>query len=178
MNTPLRRLSAVVLAMFLVLMGGATWVQFVQAPALNNDARNVRTLYREYDRDRGPIVVAGAPVASSTPVDSPYGYLRSYADGPLYAPVTGFYSVVYSRSGIEQAMNTELNGSADSLFYTPLENLVTRRQPQGAAVELTIDPAVQRAAWDALGDQTGAVVALDPSTGAILALVSKPSFDP
>ena len=178
MNTPLRRLTSVVVLMFVVLMGGATWVQFVQAPDLNNDSRNVRTLYREYNRDRGPIVVAGTAVASSTPVDDAFGYQRSYANGLLYAPITGYYSVLYGRSGLERSMNTELNGSADSLFYNRVQDLITGRQPQGAAVELTIDPKVQLAAWDALGDQKGAVVALDPSTGAILALVSKPSYDP
>ena len=178
MNTPLRRLTSVVVLMFVVLMGGATWVQFVQAPDLNNDGRNVRTLYREFDRDRGPLVVAGTSIASSTEVDDAFGYQRAYADGPLYAPVTGYYSLVYGRSGLEQAMDTELNGSADSLFYSRVQDLVTGRQPQGAAVELTIDPAMQQAAWDALGDQRGAVVALDPTTGAILAMVSKPSYDP
>ena len=178
MNTPLRRLAAVTVLMFVVLMGGATWVQFLQAPALNNDSRNVRTLYREYDNPRGPIVIGGEAVASSAPVDDSFGYLRSYTSGRLYAPVTGYYSVIYGRSGIEQEMNTELNGSADSLFYSRLQDLVTGSQPQGAGVELTIDPAVQRAAWDALGDQRGAVVALDPSTGAILAMVSKPSYNP
>lgn len=178
MNTPLRRLATVVIGMFVVLMGGATWVQFFQASSLNNDNRNVRTLYREFDTDRGPIVVGGEAVASSTPVDDSFGYLRQYSDGPLYAPATGFYSVIYGRSGIEKAMNTELNGTAGSLFYTRIQDLITGRQPKGASVELTIDPAVQKAAWDALGDQTGAVVAIDPSTGAILALVSKPSFDP
>ncbi len=178
MNTPLRRLATVVIAMFVVLMGGATWVQFFQASALNNDNRNVRTLYREFDTDRGPIVVGGTAVASSTPVDDSFGYLRQYADGPMYAPATGFYSVIYGRSGIEKAMNTALNGTAGSLFYTRIQDLITGRQPKGASVELTLDPKVQQAAWDALGDQTGAVVAIDPSTGAILALVSKPSYDP
>lgn len=178
MNTPLRRLATVVIAMFVVLMGGATWVQFFQASTLNNDNRNVRTLYREFNTDRGPIVVGGAAVAASTPVDDSFGYLRQYASGPLYAPATGFYSVIYGRSGIEKAMNTELNGTAGSLFYTRIQDLITGRQPKGASVELTLDPKVQQAAWDALGDQTGAVVAIDPSTGAILALVSKPSFDP
>ena len=96
----------------------------------------------------------------------------------MYAPVTGYYSVIYGRSGIEKAMNTELNGTAGSLFYTRIQDLITGRQPKGASVELTLDPKVQQAAWDALGDQTGAVVAIDPSTGAILALVSKPSYDP
>ena len=178
MNTPLRRLATVVVAMFVVLMGGATWVQYVSAADLNSDPRNVRTLYREYGNARGPIVVAGEAVALSTPVDDPFGYQRSYANGPLYAPATGFYSVVYGRDGIEEWMNTELNGSADSLFLTRVQDLFTGRQPQGASVELTIDPVVQQAAWDALGDQRGAVVALDPATGAILALVSRPSYDP
>ena len=175
MNTPLRRLATVVVVMFLTLMGGATYVQFIQAGDLNLDPRNVRTLYREYGNARGPIVVGGDAVASSTPVDDPFGYQRAYANGELYAPVTGHYSVVYGRTGIEELMSTELNGSADSLFYARLEDLITGRQPRGAAVELTIDPVVQQAAWDALGDQRGAVVAIDPATGAILALVSKPS---
>ena len=178
MNTPLRRLSTVVMVMFLVLMMAATWVQFVQAPSLNNDQRNVRTLYREFGNFRGPIVAGGTAIASSTPVDDSFGYQRSYANGALFAPVTGHYSIIYRRTGIEQWYNTELNGSADSLFYERLQDLVTGRQTRGASVELTIDPAVQQAAWDALGDQRGAVVALDPTTGAILAMVSKPSYDP
>ena len=178
MNTPLRRLATVVILMFFVLMGGATWVQFVDAPHLNADQRNVRTLYREFGKPRGPIVVGGDTIASSVAVADPFGFQRSYANGPLYAPVTGYYSVVYQRKGIEEWLNTELNGSADSLFYERLQDLVTGRQPQGASVELTIDPVLQQAAWDALGDQRGAVVAVDTQTGAILAMVSKPSYDP
>ncbi|GEN81500.1 peptidoglycan D,D-transpeptidase FtsI family protein [Actinotalea fermentans] len=178
MNTPLRRLATVVTVMFLALMVGTTWVQFVQAPSLNSDQRNVRTLYREFGNFRGPIVAGGEAIVTSTPVDDSFGYQRSYANGLLYAPVTGYYSVVYGRTGIEEWFNTELNGSADSLFYERLQDLVTGRQTRGASVELTIDPTVQQAAWDALGDQRGAVVALDPTTGAILAMVSKPSYDP
>src|SRR5699024_7982723 len=81
-------------------------------------------------------------------------------------------------TGIEAEANSVLNGTDDSLLVQRIQDLVTGSQPQGGAVELTIDPAAQRAAWDALGDQRGAVVALDPTTGAILALVSKPSYDP
>ncbi|RYV51836.1 peptidoglycan D,D-transpeptidase FtsI family protein [Pengzhenrongella frigida] len=178
MNTPLRRLSVVVIAMFVALMAAATWTQFVQASTLNADPRNVRTLYREFDNSRGPIVIAGEPVASSTAVDDAFKYQRAYANGPLFAPVTGFYSVVYGRTGIERAENDVLTGTADSLFLSRVQDLFTGRQPQGSSVELTIDPAVQQAAWDALGDQKGAVVALDPTTGAILAMVSRPSYDP
>lgn len=178
MNTPLRRLATVVVGMFVVLMGGATWVQFVQADDLNSDGRNVRTLYREFGRARGPIVVGGEAVASSAPVDDAFKYQRSYANGELYAPVTGFYSIVHRGTMLEKAENDVLNGQADSLFLTRLQDLITGEQPQGSSIELTIDPAAQQAAWDALGDQRGAVVALDPTTGAILAMVSKPSYDP
>ena len=178
MNTPLRRIAVVVIAMFLALMGAATWVQYVQAAQLNADPRNVRTLYREYDNFRGPIVVAGQPIASSTPVDDPFGYQRTYTAGPLYAHATGYYSIVFGRTGTERAANELLTGTADSLFLSRVQDLVTGRQPQGSSVELTLDPAVQQAAADALGGQVGAVVALDPATGAILAMVSSPSFDP
>ncbi|WP_069385514.1 peptidoglycan D,D-transpeptidase FtsI family protein [Cellulosimicrobium cellulans] len=178
MNVPLRRVASVVLVMFLALMVSTTYIQVFQADQLNNDPRNVRTIYREYGNFRGPIVVAGEAVASSSPVDDPFGFQRAYANGPLYAPVTGYFSVVNGTSEVERAENEFLNGEASSLWMERLSALFTGEQPQGASVELTIDPAAQQAAWDALGDQRGAVVALEPSTGRVLALVSKPSFDP
>src|SRR5690606_504607 len=112
MNSPLRRLSVVVLAMFVLLMGNATWVQYgPPAGALNDDPRNVRTIYREFGRDRGPIVVAGDQVAYSEPVDDPFGFQRIYTDGPLYAPVTGHFSIVFQSTGVERYANDVLNGT-------------------------------------------------------------------
>lgn len=178
MNAALRRVSTVVIVMFLVLLVSTSWVQFGQASALNNDSRNVRTLYREYGRPRGPIIVAGQAIAESTPVDDPFGYQRSYAQGELYSAVTGFHSVVHGGTQIERAMNSVLTGQADSLFWTRIQDLITGRQPQGSSVELTLNPAAQQAAFDALGGQQGAVVAIEPSTGKILAMVSTPGFDP
>ena len=178
MNASIRRLSVVVLLMFLALMGSSTWVQFFSADELNDDSRNLRTLYREFGTFRGPIVVDGEAVASSVPVDDEYDYQRVYADGDLYAPVTGFYSIVYGRSGIESAENRLLNGSSDSLFWTRFGDLLAGREQQGAAVELTIRSAIQETAAASLGDQAGAVIALDPRTGEILAMVSSPSYDP
>jgi peptidoglycan glycosyltransferase len=178
MNSAIRRLSVVVLAMFLALMGSATWVQFFDASSLNADARNRRTLYREYGTFRGPIVVDGAAIASSVPVKDPFAYQRTYADGWLYAPVTGFYSVVYGRTGIEQEQNTLLNGTDDSLFWTRLGDLLAGKEQTGATVELTLRSELQRVAADALGAQRGSVVALDPRPGEILAMVTSPSYDP
>lgn len=178
MNTPLRRVATVMLVMFLALMGSATWVQYVQAPDLNADTRNVRTLYREYGNARGPIVVAGQAVAQSVKVDDPFGYQRTYTDGELWSTVTGFYSIVNGSSQLERAANDQLTGRSDQLFFSRLRDIVTGRKPEGAAVETTLLPAAQRAARDGLGDQQGAVVAIEPSTGRILAMVSTPGFDP
>ncbi|MHA7134474.1 peptidoglycan D,D-transpeptidase FtsI family protein [Oerskovia turbata] len=178
MNVPLRRVATVVLVMFLALMVSTTYIQFVQADSLNNDPRNSRTVYREYGNFRGPIVVAGESVALSTPIDDPYGYQRSYTNGPLYGHTTGFFSIVNGTTEIERTENEFLNGQASTLWIDRLQGMITGQKPQGASVELTIDPAAQQAAYDALGDQRGAVVAIEPATGRILALVSKPSYDP
>ncbi len=178
MNTPLRRLAVVVAALFATLLASSTWVQFVVADDLRADQRNSRTLLRELGRERGPILVADEAAAVSEPVDDVFQYLRTYPDGPLYAHVTGAYSVVFGATGLELAMNDVLTGTADQLFYRRLSDLLTGQEPGGATVETTIDPAAQQAATDALGDQEGAVVAVDPGTGDVLALVSSPTYDP
>ena len=177
MNTPLRRLASIALAMSLVLMGSVSWIQFFQAGRLDSDPRNVRTLYREFGNARGPIVVAGSAVASSVPVQDAFGYQRQYADGPLWSSITGFYGI-NGRLGLEKYADDSLTGRSDQLFFSRVRDLLTGRQPEGAAVETTLLPAAQQAAVTALGDQEGAVVAIEPSTGKILALVSTPGFDP
>ena len=118
------------------------------------------------------------PVAQSVPSDDEFAYLRQYPQALLYAHATGFYSFFFGRSAVERSQNEILSGNDDRLFVRRLVDLVTGREPQGGTVKLTLDPAAQAAAYEALGDNKGAVVALNPSTGAILAMVSKPSFDP
>lgn len=178
MNAPIRRVFLVVMVMFVALMVSVTAIQFFQAGSLNADGRNVRTLYREYGRDRGPIVVGGEAVAVSVPVDDAFGFLRTYPEGELMAPVTGYLSLVNGITGIERTENDVLNGTSSSLLIERIQALFTGRQPQGGSVELTLDRGAQQAALDAFGGQVGAAVALDPRTGAVLALVSTPSFDP
>lgn len=178
MNRPLRHVWLVIAVLFLVLFAATTYIQVFQSTSLNADSRNARTMYAEFGRDRGPVVVAGSAVADSVPSQDSYGYQRTYTGGGLYAPVTGYYSVVYGFSGIENALNDTLSGEADSLFYQRISDIVSGRDTQGATVELTIDPAVQKAAADGLQGKKGAAVALDPQTGAVLAMVSAPSYDP
>lgn len=178
MNKPLRHVSIVLTVLFVALFASITYFQVIAQPELSSDSRNARAIYNEYGKHRGSIVVAGEAIAYSVKTDNTYGYQRNYLHPELYAGVTGYYSILYGFSGIEKEMNTELSGDADSLFYDRLSTLISGRSPQGASVELTIDPKVQSAAAEALGDRKGAVVALDASDGAILALYSSPSYDP
>lgn len=178
MRTPLQRVAVSVLALFGLLLLNANYVQLVQAGSLEKDPHNGRVLLREYERQRGPIVVAGRDVARSIATNDALKYLRSYPGGPTYAHLTGFYSFVFGATAIERTENSILAGTDDRLFIKRLSDLFTGREQQGGAVVLTIDPAAQAAAASALGNRRGAVVALDPRTGAILAMVSSPSYDP
>jgi len=178
MNDPIRRLSVVVLVMFLALMIAASWIQVVQSSSLNADGRNVRTLYREFGNFRGPFVVEGERIVYSKPVDDPYNYQRTYTDGELYAAATGYYSIVVGRTGLEQTENSLLAGSSDALFWNRLRDVFGGREQRGASIELTLREELQRTAAEQLGNNAGAVVALDPRTGEILAMVTSPTYDP
>jgi len=178
MNRELKRVSIVVALMFAALLSSTSIVQAFQADNLSADARNTRTLLDSYSVERGAILVDGEPVAQSMPSGDDFKFLRTYSNGPLYAPITGFFPTNGAPTGLEHALNGELTGTSNAQFFDKLSALVTGVDPKGAAVETTIDPVAQQAAWDALGDKTGSVVVLEPKTGRILAMVSKPSFDP
>lgn len=178
MITPLRRVGIVVLAMFAALFVSSSAIHVVASEDIAEDSRNVRNLYESFSAERGQILVGGVPIARSIPVDTQFKFLRTYSDGELYAPVVGYYTLNQGNAGIESALNSVLTGQANSQAFEQLVALVTGTTPEGASVALTIDPEVQQVAWDALGNRRGAVVALDPATGRILAMVSKPSFDP
>jgi len=180
MNRPLRKVAVAALVMFAALLLNANLVQVVQAHSLAHDSRNSRLLYDQYSHQRGPIVVAGVPIAKSIATNDALKYLRVYPQGPLYAPVTGYYSLTYRFSGIEAAANDVLAGSSDKLFVKRLSDYITGREIQGGAVVLTLNPKAQQVAFAQLASHhyRGAVVAIQPSTGAILALVTTPSYDP
>ena len=175
MNAPIRRLSFIVALLFGALLMSTTWIQFVSAKELDNRQGNRRTLLESYSRERGAILVGGSPVPSKDDLK----YVRTYPSGELYSQVTGYYSFTYGAGGgLEGAENGLLSGQSDKLFYRRVVDMVTGKVPSGASLELTINPRAQQAADKALGDQRGAVVALDPRTGAILAMVSHPQYDP
>ena len=189
MNRQIHQITILVVVMFLALSASLTSVQGLARPALwqgsssqgtlTTDSRNSRTVYAEFGTDRGQIMVGDTAVADSVKSDDAYSYQRTYPGGELYAPVTGYFSTVFaSMTGLERAENTVLNGQDPSLFSSRIKSLITGDTQKGGAIELTINPQVQQAAWDALSGRRGSVVALDPSSGAILAMVSSPSYDP
>ncbi|MFN8167970.1 MAG: penicillin-binding transpeptidase domain-containing protein [Candidatus Nanopelagicales bacterium] len=174
----MRRLAVVIALMLLALMVNMTYLQYVAATDIRNRQANSRVLLEEYSRERGPILLGSSSIAQSIPTDDQLKYLRRYSNGPLYAPATGFYSVVYGATGIERTENSVLSGSDDRFYLDRVQQLFAGRGVKGGAVRLTLDPKAQKAAYDGLAGRTGAVVAIDPRTGAILAMASSPSFDP
>ena len=182
MNRPIRALAVACLVLFLALLANANYVQFVQADSLNAKNGNKRVINEEFSRDRGPILVDGEPVAESVRTNDEYKYQRRYSDGKLYAPITGYFSYIYGRGGLEYSQNPVLSGSDNRLFVSRVVDVLANKQPKGGSVETTLDPLAQQAASDGLqrlGSTTrGAVIALRPSTGEILAMVSQPSYNP
>jgi peptidoglycan glycosyltransferase len=183
MNTSLRRISVTIMALIVLLLANATLTQVFTADGLRSDPRNQRVLLDEYSRQRGQISAGGQLLAYSTSTNGHFRFLRVYPNPQAYAPVTGFYSLLYSSAGLERAEDSILNGSDERLFGRRLADFFTGRDPRGGNVATTINPQVQQAAWEAMqqgcnGPCKGAVVALEPSTGKILAMVSSPSYDP
>jgi peptidoglycan glycosyltransferase len=178
MNRQLRHVAIAALVMFAALLINSNVVQVVEASSLRANPHNVRVLYGEYSHQRGPIVVAGKDIARSVKTNDSLKYLRTYPGGAAYAPVTGYYSLVVGASGIEQAEDPVLAGTDNRLFIKRISDEITGRTPQGGSAVLTLNPKAQLAAYDGLKGVRGAVVAMNPSTGAILALATSPSYDP
>ncbi|MBD0690446.1 penicillin-binding protein [Streptomyces sp. CBMA123] len=156
----------------------ATRVQVFEADDLDRNQANQRLTVERYAQPRGDILVGGQAVTGSRPTGGRYAYKRTYGDGPTYAAVTGFASQAYGNSQLEGTEDDLLTGTDGRLSGWSLWDAVSRRRNPGGDVYTTIDRAAQQAAMRGLGDQKGAVAAIEPATGRILALASTPSYDP
>lgn len=178
MTRPIRRIAFVLSLLLIAVLVNITIIQVVLADDYRDRPGNQRVLLEEYSRERGPILVGPNPAARSKETGDTLKYLRIYSDGPLYAPVTGFYSLVYGATGLERTENRILTGRSSLFVVDRAEQLFAGRQPVGGAVSTTIDARAQKAAFNGLRGKKGAVVAIEPATGRILASVQSPSFDP
>lgn len=181
MNGTLKRVAVACLAMFALLMINVNYLQAVRADGLREDTRNTRNYFDRYAVQRGRITAGGKVILaqSKDTKSNDFRFVREYPEGPLYAHITGFFSPE-SASQIERSENKLLDGSSPDLLLQRGINLFTGEPTRGANVDVTINPKAQKAAYDALrqSGKRGAVVALDPRSGAILAMVSLPTYDP
>jgi penicillin-binding protein A len=187
-NRPIKRVAIFCLALFAALFVNANYIQVINASSYAAHSDNQRNLIYEFNSPRGQILVnngtGNVAIATSTATGQTYNYQRSYTNGPLYAQSTGYFSINYGSSGLENYENGILNGSSPSLTFQRFENQLDGKPAGAGSIVLTLNPAAQQAAYSGLaavngGNQVeGAVVALDPKTGAILALASAPSYDP
>ncbi|MFB7527625.1 peptidoglycan D,D-transpeptidase FtsI family protein [Streptomyces sp. NPDC056178] len=174
----IRRAAALLLLLLVALLLNAARIQVFEADSLDDNPANRRLTIARYHQPRGNILVSGKSVTGSENTGEQLAYERTYEDGPLYAPVTGYASQTYGTTLIEHAEDEILSGTDPMLAPLPLWNEITRGRQPGGNVVTTIKDTVQRAAYDGLGGRRGAVAAVEPSTGRILALVSSPSYDP
>ncbi|MFG2606711.1 peptidoglycan D,D-transpeptidase FtsI family protein [Streptomyces sp. NPDC048514] len=181
MNKPLRRISIFCGLLILALLIRDNWIQYVQADALQTNTHNRRVSIERYANPRGDIIVDGKAITGSKESSSSdFKYKRTYKNGAMWAPVTGYASQAFGATQLESIEDGILTGNDDRLFFRKTLDMVTGKEQQGGNVVTTLNAAAQKAAYDGLARQNGkgAVVALDPSTGKILALASYPSYDP
>ncbi|HEY7703427.1 MAG TPA: penicillin-binding transpeptidase domain-containing protein [Acidimicrobiia bacterium] len=156
-----------------------TWVQVVAADTYRLDPRNARFNLTQTGKERGLIVSSdGVVLARSDPDPATTGsFIRSYPEGAVFANVVGYSSLLFGEQGIERAYSSDLRSRRD-FTISDLLSVVLGRDLRPQNLQLNLDASLQRLAYQALGGQAGAVVALDPLTGSVRALVTSPSYDP
>ncbi|MFJ7767633.1 peptidoglycan D,D-transpeptidase FtsI family protein [Streptomyces sp. NPDC097107] len=182
MNKPLRAVAIFCGLLVLGLLIRANWLQYVRAPELASDTKNRRVQIEQFATARGDIIVGGRAITGSTETEgTDLKYKRTYVDGLMYAPVTGYASQAQGMTLLEKTYDSILTGKDDRLAFQRFADVVSGEGRRAGSVVTTIDPKAQKAAWKGLTDlkgARGAVVALDPATGKVLAMVSAPSYDP
>ncbi|MFF3320711.1 penicillin-binding transpeptidase domain-containing protein [Streptomyces sp. NPDC002889] len=174
----IRHAAVFCLLLLVALLVNAARVQIVQSERLESNPANRRPVIARYAEPRGDILVDGRPVTGSRDSGQQLRYERTYRQGPLYAPVTGYASQTYGTSLVENTEDDTLSGTNPLLSPLPFLKDLTRLRRPGGDVVTTIRASVQEAAYRGLDGRRGAVAAIEPSTGRILALVSSPSYDP
>lgn len=179
MNGPIRRVATVLFVAFALLVLNVTYLQAIDTSRYRDNPLNPRVAASISGKERGLIVTAGGTVLarSIADPDDPSRFARRYPEGPAYAHVVGYSSLLFGDEGLERAYADQLRSRRDLTLSDVIAALMGR-DLRPRSLELTLDDSLQAVAFEAMGEQKGSVVAIDPSTGAVLAMVSTPSFDP
>ncbi|MEU3612683.1 penicillin-binding transpeptidase domain-containing protein [Streptomyces sp. NPDC006872] len=178
MNKPLRRIAIFCGLLVLTLLLRDNYLQYVKADSLASDTKNRRVNITRYSTPRGNIIVDGKAITGSVETTGDYKYKRTWTNGAMWAPVTGYSSQAFGANQLEKLEDGILSGNDDRLFFRNTLDMITGKDKEGGSVITTLNAAAQKAAYEGLGSKKGAVAAIEPSTGKILALVSTPSYDP
>lgn len=179
MHKQIRKVGFGLVFAFLAVFFQLNYVQIFAAEEIASNNANIRSLLREYSIKRGDIITLdGTRIAVSRPKKGQLKYRRTYPEGELYGQVTGYYSIRYGASRIESTFNEELLGDSGVISMQDIQDRFLGSGEEGDDVRLTVHSRLQQAARDALGDQRGSVVALDPQTGEVRAMWNNPSYDP
>jgi peptidoglycan glycosyltransferase len=179
MQSQIRRVGIGLLVAFLAVFVQLNYVQIFAAEDIAGNTANRRALLREYSIKRGDIVTSdNVTVATSRATGGDLKYRREYPGGELYGQITGFYSLVYGETRIEASYNDQLLGESGVISMQDIQDTLLGSGEQGDDVILTVNDELQQIAREQLGENTGAIVALDPNNGDVLAMWSNPSFDP
>ena len=163
--------------LFAVLVANLTYLMVIKAPEYQSMPSNNHTIAKEARMERGTISTADGTVLATSVRQEDGSYKREYPAGELAAHIVGYTSQRFGTAGIEAAYNDTLRGEQNFASFTDVVNSLAGIQTKGNDVVLSIDSRIQQAAQDALAGQVGAVVALNPETGAVYALASSPTFD-
>jgi len=177
MNRPIVRLYGLVVVLFALLVAFTSRWTIFEASSLRENKLNARTLLEHERIDRGPIVAADGTVLARSRRKAEGIYERTYPTGGLFANTVGYYFTNPGSTGIERFRSSALNGQSDTGVQAILDQLQGHK-PAGEKLITTLDPKAQRVAVEALGEYKGAVVALEPRSGAVTVMASSPSYDP
>jgi len=176
-NRAMSRVFIVTVVLFVALIVNLTWIMAVRAQWFQHRPENKRSIAKELKIKRGEILGYDGTVIAGTDRTSGY-YYRDYPNGTIAPQLVGYDSVKYGRTGIEAQLNDVLTGQSSDLGVQNWVDKLLGRRPQGASVKLTLVPGVQKVAQQELQGQKGAIVLLDPKTGALIASASAPTYDP
>lgn len=179
MQRQIRRVGAGLILAFIAVFLQLNYVQIFAAERIAGNTANVRALLREYSIKRGDILTSdGKEIATSKKTGGKLQYQREYPGGELYGHISGFYSITYGKMRLEATYDEHLLGDAGVLSMQDIEDRLFGSGEQGEDIVLTINSELQQAAQQALGNERGAVVAIEPASGAVKAIWSNPSYDP